>query len=227
MKERPIIFNGDMVRSILDGRKTQTRRVVKPQPFYANGVWQFQHKLYTFDCWVYDDDDLMGEEFLEFARNANNYGQPGDLLYVRENAYICPPNFSTEGEETHIDNYGKERIVSHSASMCSDSIDIAREYGVKQTPSIHMPKWASRIKLEITDIRIERLQNITEEDAIAEGIESDGNGRWKIPPGNLGTWSNPVEVFFELWDTINGKKKGRTVKDNPWVWVVEFKRIDK
>lgn len=206
MKERPILFSGPMVRAILGGRKTQTRRVVKPQP---NG-----------------EIDNLGDGQTLISLSSNKtwicpYGQPGDRLWVRETWW-------------HDGISSKEP-----SSVCyRDSGEMPgymRLAGDTWRPSIHMPRWASRITLEITQVRVERLTDITEEDACAEGIEPPrctkcGYTKWDAQfhmDHNLCGKPNPesaVPVFAGLWDSINCKL-GFGWDTNPWVWVIEFGRI--
>lgn len=242
-RERPILFSGPMVRAILSGAKTQTRRVVKANwyalpPEHAEGatdaiqsgwatIWPGKH-THTWDAdgiggenWYHDDgkpNDLefrKGEAaFYAFRQGFWRcpYGQVGDRLWVRETAYIAPPNFSDSRNFTHLDPAGRPRVAGYAASMDGESVRCARDYGIKKTPSIHMPRWASRITLEITGVRVERLQSTSGIDALAEGIESVyGNGA-------------SVTDFAHLWDGINSER-GFGWDKNPWVWAIEFKRI--
>ena len=176
MKERPILFNGPMVRAILDGRKTQTRRVVKPQPETKphNGV---------DDKWFSEYSDIKN---LGFLKHTCPFGQPGDRLWVRE-AFTEYP----------------QKGLLYKADGCNKKLGVW--WGWR--PSIHMPRRASRIKLEVTDVRVERLQNISEEDIYAEGIDTNSHD------------------FMELWDSINAKR-GHGWDANPFVWVVEFRRVE-
>lgn len=173
MKERPILFSGEMVRAILDGRKTQTRRVIKPQG-----------EPYTIE-----DVDVL----------KCPYGIPGDRLWVRE---------------TFADlrgmGFGHKWAYRADTPEGSESDRIRIGYGVRWKPSIHMPRWASRITLEITDIRVERVQDITYIDAKAEGVEYEKG------------YTDPREAFATLWNSINAKRDYGWAM-NPWVWIIEFK----
>ena len=217
MKEYPILFSTEMVKAILDGRKTMTRRIVKHKYPLRGAPKSFS------PYWDTDDDTLKKmfgfETEDEFVKCPY---QVGMKLWVRETfAYntFCPP--------AKVDYKASYPIVEISQRPWK--------------PSIFMPRWASRITLEITDIRVERVQDITDEDAIAEGLLklTKDNGRiWKygIPdrdglPGNddIGwAWEHwrmsPIDAYQYLWDSINGKKYPWS--SNPWVWVISFKRVN-
>jgi hypothetical protein len=174
--ERPIAFTGEMVRAILDGRKSQTRRVAKPQPG--------------------DNPRDDGYESTILARCP--YGRPGDLLWVKET--WCGGQYGTA-------YFYKSDWQEH-------------DYGPRWKSQRFMPRKASRILLEVTGVRVERVRDISIEDACDEGIYQK-NPTWEdiCPP-------DPREDFEELWDSINGKKPGKSWDDNPWVWVIEFKRVE-
>lgn len=162
MNEHPIIFSTEMVRAILDGRKTMTRRVI-------NHPERYEHiRECDFCC---------------------PYGQVGDKLWVRE-SFLIKHDYKTP-----------KGFPYYKTNFCDDKI-------TKWKPSIFMPRWASRITLEITGIRVERLQEISEQDAKDEGICFYDD--------------NAVDVFRELWDSINAKR-GYSWESNPFVWVIEFK----
>jgi len=204
MRERPILFSGAMVRAILEGRKTQTRRAIKPQP----------EMLDSGDCrvrvnrdWHTGPVDYLILDVM--PRFACPYGQPGDRLWVRE----------TFG-------YRDDGKLYFRADQTLGQFNVER-----WRPSIHMPRRVSRITLEITDVRVERLQNISEEDAVVEGLDallyvSDGLGNWVPPDGETlsSTYPSAKHWFSCLWESINGPGSWSA---NPWVWVVEFKRIEK
>ncbi|HDZ9441290.1 TPA: morphogenetic protein [Klebsiella quasipneumoniae subsp. similipneumoniae] len=180
MKERGMIFNGEMVRAILDGRKTQTRRPVKFPVLDKN-----------LGC------ELAGNE-LAGELSAGNYlnsafGKPGDRIWVRET-----------WARYNIDQNSHD--IAYRATTPADWPEEGR-----WRPSIHMPRWASRILLEITGVRVERLRSMSQDDARAEGVIAA---------------SSPMEAglaFRELWDSIYGEESW---KANPWVWVIEFKRVE-
>lgn len=195
MKERPIIFNGEMVRAILEGRKTQTRRPVK-FPFFDKNM----------GC------ELAGNELAGEVRAGNYsnvpFGRIGDRLWVREtwqgplvdydDAYSM---FKDPTPYQKVENC----VYRADGGPCPEFTDADDELRQGWRPSIHMPRWACRILLEITDVRVERLQDISEADAIAEG----------------GTKHFNIDWFSPLWASIYGVESWNT---NPWIWVIEFKR---
>ena len=194
MKERPILFSAPMVRAILDGRKTQTRRVVKPQP---SQELLDDYAQIRRERGVQKDDAEMLSECLPCP-----YGFPGDRLWVRE-------TWARDDEDG--------ALMYRADVGCDDDANAwerGRIEGVSRyrwRPSIHMPRWASRITLEITDVRVERLQDIGEEDAEAEGIP-----RSDVSPPDMGRFA-----YQQLWESINGPDSWAA---NPWVWVIGFKR---
>jgi hypothetical protein len=191
-RERPILFSGPMVQAILDGRKSQTRRMVKAREL---GLWNKTDCERDGDGWpLYEDD--MGD----YQRLSCPYGKPGDRLWVRETWKTAPGG----GEDVYY------RADGH--------IDI-KEWPWK--PSIFMPRWASRITLEVTGVRVERLWQITEADAIAEGCREEEGSPEDIAILGPGSWTAKLE-YMMLWEEINGE--GSWAK-NPWVWVVSFRRV--
>ena len=220
IKERPILFSAPMVRAILEDRKTVTRREIKPRMRSADcqfelhqqpdGSWRPMH---TFD------ESCMDDQGTEHPI-ACPYGKPGDRLWVRE-AFGLQVRHYGGGTGEHI----VYRATNPNAIYCKSAE--GREYPVKWKPSIHMPRHSSRILLEITAVRVERLQDISEGQARAEGVRlmRDGSGTWvsREGPGKLVTpWPTAKEAFGDLWNSINGPDAWGA---NPWVWVVEFKRV--
>lgn len=198
MKERGMIFNAEMVRAILDGRKTQTRRPVK-----------FPVHDKNLGC------ELAGNE-LAGELSAGNYlnsafGKPGDRIWVRET--FCPVDDTQYGGEKWVDYRATPKFeASHPAGWDSAPNDAE---ALKWRPSIHMPRWASRILLEITDVRVERLNAISEEDAGKEGYPAD--------PAPYGGEMDKWLWFRQLWDGIYPEQ---SFKHNPWVWVITFRRVE-
>ena len=208
MKERPIIFSAPMVRAILEGRKTQTRRVVKPQPNRGSELTRMQDGYADgFIRAVFAQDDEPNAYGIKCP-----FGQPGDRLWVREtwcvgNPFdnISPSNLPglNDGTRWAVDYAANPKRVWH------------QDYQGKWRPSIHMPRWASRITLEITAVRVERLQGISEEDAVKEGVVPFAASRH--------TPANFRDGFTVLWQSIYGPGSWDA---NPFVWVLEFKRVE-
>jgi len=222
MKEHSIIFSSEMVRMILGGRKTQTRRVIK-----ARNVF----RCYLADKWHVNKNPISGwqafsypnipqEELDKLNQSAirNNlpgfkcpYGQAGDHLWVKEavkRGYLPHP---LTGEPTKNETavYGAD----DAPCLEENGFDLVPWWKGKACPSILMPRWASRITLEITDVRVERLQDISEDDAEAEGAHGYTNA------------ASPIDFFICLWNSLNTKRNfGWDM--NPWVWVISFKRIE-
>lgn len=205
-KERPIIFSAPMVRAILDGRKTQTRRVVKPQPEvmydYPNcpDMLEFLHPV------------TSGTYSRKSFAQTCPYGQPGDRLWVRETWLPFDPDHAIT-------------FYAYRASTTDDGEEIRQEYircgrDYRWRPSIHMPRWASRITLEITDVRVERLNEISVEDAIAEGVKCPCDFHYCTL-----CHVTPSQLFTKLWSSIHAADGPNGWGANPWVWVIEFKRI--
>lgn len=221
-----MLFSGPMVRAITEGRKTQTRRVVKPQP---RGIW---------GSGVANPGNILGVRSDAFHVHANvdgehkflycPYGQPGDRLWVREKFSVWRGGMTDCGEEWDlIEGRLTEMDVGRHVEYAATS-----ESQCRWRPSIHMPRWASRLTLEITGVHVERLQEISEEDAKAEGFlplgpnvapEQSLGGEISDPHRRHGT--HPYTIAFGVgWDGINyGRGSGWAA--NPWVWVVEFRRI--
>ena len=192
MKTRPILFSAPMVRAILSGTKTQTRRAVKDRHI----------------------DAAPPACFFQWLRERCTYGQPGDRLWVRETWAYGVHALAAERDEDGPFVYAADG--TDQGRLCD-----------RWRPSIHMPREASRILLEITSVRVEPLQDISEADAVAEGIARDGDGyeRFHVDPdapvGQSFT-RNPVLAYRGLWDYING---GGAWDKNPLVWVIEFRRV--
>lgn len=207
-KERPILFSTPMASALLSGSKTLTRRVVK-DPMLYNTAAEF-----------YD------EEFLLLTMKKCPYGQIGDILYVKE-TFRELVDCQTGNFAEYDYKAGQEEFYKWAEAK--------NGYKVKWRPSLFMPKKAARIWLEITNIRVERLNDISTTDAINEGIESCGppcgmgidpfEGRWYKNYGEEGfSPMPPKECFRKLWESINGTGSWA---DNPWVWAIEFKRIER
>lgn len=217
-----------MVRAILEGRKTQTRRIVKPQPNYV-----IDSQCRTYEPALVDrhGDLYPGPEVFGFYNEEHGwkcpYGQPGDRLWVREAWGIhagpgvtCTPSYGPCVPR-------KEGGFTPAVFRAGTENNAWGMYGPpKWRPSIHMPRTASRITLEIVSVRVERLQNITEEDAEAEGVTvtpvADLASRVLVFQGK-GIHAPAVVAYADLWCRINGPDAWLS---NPWVWVVEFKTLN-
>jgi hypothetical protein len=205
MKERPILFNGPMVRALLAGSKTQTRRVVKPQPTgFVGGP----------GVTLCDGSPAPLVPMNDFAGTCGHeiicpYGQPGDRLWVRE-AWAASSIYDATPPSKICDHLPRpfERPPCGIAYPASGGC-----IGLKLRPSIHMPRWASRITLELTGVRVERLQDISRGDAMAEGC----------PFPNMAQGDDPRRWYAQLFDEIHGEG---SVEANPWVWVVEFRSVE-
>ena len=220
MAIKPILFNTEMVQAILDGRKTCTRRVVKTRRKDACGFYVTKRPDGSFTgIYEYDEDERMFENHL-----IPPY-KPGDILYVRETweRFEC---WNCEGDERG--NCPKEPKKSVLDKACGCYMYRATDEisgDAKWHPSIHMPKEAARIWLKVTDVRAERLQNITEDGAKAEGAnwKNGKNVGWEEK-----MWRTAIERFAKIWDsTIKKSDLDRYGWDaNPWVWVIEFGRCE-
>lgn len=216
MKERPILFSGPMVRAILEGRKSVTRRVVKRPPTYPDAFMDMEPRMVGSEC----------QWFVKGAEAAYNswhcaQGGAGDRLWVRETLVRTdgdPWCYKADNQPVMVDK-------SHEAEMLVWAHHKEQDHCV----SIHMPRWASRLTLELTEVSVERLQDITEADARAEGIQvlplqsaDDPSAWWQSAPG-VHQDRTARGSFIQLWDSINGKK--HPWKSNPWVWVERFANI--
>lgn len=236
MTERPILFSGPMVRALLAGRKTQTRRVVKWKPHEPGYNLTFSGMSVGHHCtgvpssgWVLYSRGLGGCWNERTKPLHCPYGQPGDRLWVRENGWERPertPHQMREGADTW------ERFY-YDAEVGEADHEQFKAWGFKRRPSIHMPRWACRLELEVSAVRVERLHAISEGDAIAEGIRiigdeyenfpNDGPNKYTIDLGGY-HYNQPTarQCYCGLWTTINGEASWNA---NPWVWVVEFARV--
>jgi len=210
MKYRPILFSAPMVRALLDGSKTQTRRVINPQPEFvlepsdyklAVGGKMLSGKKSEWLHW-------NGSRIAELNDSRCPYGQPGDRLWVRE----------AWAEPTSLDPGPTFYRADYPFNVPSHFQNILREDQIKWKPSIHMRRDQSRITLEVTGVRVERLQDISEADAFAEGTPA---GFWEY--GNGEGTETAKESYECLWEFINGPGSW---EPNPWVWVIKFKRVE-
>lgn len=223
MAERPILFSGEMVRAILSGRKTQTRRTRGLERLTERGEFLRTHVDERGRFGALFGDSIPDDPLSIFVPSP--FGGPGDRLWVRETWTSLIPTSHEETARAHRDRVvvrpdDDERVALWYRADGEMPL-IERLFGddedaIKWRPSIHMPRWASRITLEVTGVRVERLQAISEADAKAEGVTTE----WTTSAGEQMTCS-PREAFSDLWCTINGADSWAA---NPWVWVVEFQR---
>lgn len=225
MKDRPIIFSAPMVRAILEGRKTQTRRVVKPQPEREpsdpSGLWYPSTTSKRKRHYANESHFVRGLP-LDWCP----YGAPGDRLWVKhahwyKRASDLTPEIIWSPESPHAVHRDHKGVWV--SSIASSQYDIDQHGGFKKRPSIHMPRWASRLTLEVVSVRVERLQAISEEDAKAEGATPAWCSADSISSGSPDAFRRYRDGLKSLWESINGNGSWA---DNPWVWVIEFKRID-
>jgi len=238
MKERPILFSAPMVRAILEGRKTVTRRVVKLPHANQLGEWEPTTVSGTDARGIYHPEQAA----IWHTRTGDCFtcplGVPGDRLWVRETWQYF--GFSDEGEPCicYLADHGREwpNVPQSEADKVdciwadlSDSGNFSiseRACDNRWRPSIHMPRWASRITLKVTGVRVERLQDIDEGSCWDEGVESWLEIEANLPRYSDGTpakYNGEIQAFAAMWDQINGAGSWDA---NPWVWVVEFRRME-
>ncbi|MED5757828.1 hypothetical protein VZ191_05530 [Enterobacter roggenkampii] len=221
MAERGMIFNAEMVRAILDGRKTQTRRIMKVQPVLNGNFYE------VFGAgWSKGIKSVPAVPGHSLSTKCP-FGTVGDRIWVRE-------AFRVMGCATDVARLMYKASERNSFTESTRTVPVAsctKQPSQKWTPSIHMPRWASRITLEITDVRVERLNSIIEDDAAAEGV---GSAIWFAATGvpedewsSLGEHgaerASHINTFATLWESIYGAESWQA---NPWVWVIEFRRVE-
>lgn len=221
MRERPILFNGAMVRAILAGRKTQTRRLCKPAEVHGLS-FAIEIPDPKEHGQVYNGSTFGDEE--GGVRFSNPFGQRGDRLWVRETwrpqtVHSCAMD-TCDCDSVGVTFAADGEWVLHTWSQnpVPDSWYLPDAAARGNLPSIHMPRWACRLVLEITDVRVERLQAISPADALAEGA-MEWAGEQDTPIRDLDSGDERV-AFRALWDSTGGDWNS-----NPWVWVITFKRI--
>ena len=250
IKERPILFNTEMVQALLDGRKTQTRRAIKHggNAFHVNkilGEWGLSEPPQQWDGedrdavynWMGKKSPQKGDWIWQLQCGVDDsfthllncpYGKIGDELYVRESWWVVERLGRGHGNQFIIfDNEWDGPEVSEDAPLRQ----IEKQYKFGHHPSIHMSKELSRIQLRVKDIRVERVQDISTDDVWAEGLNKEEYEDWLddamtigVPDGT--TYERPKDLFQKLWDSIN-YKRGYGWDKNHWVWVVEFEVITK
>jgi hypothetical protein len=238
MTERPILFSAPMVLAILEGRKTMTRRIVKPQPppgcsihyMLGNESW-IEEKSRTplrhiWEAWAGTLFESRPDKYLCGLHEVRcPYGKPGDRLYVKETHWRLgkwvKDGISKTGRQRWRFKATKGEYVRF---VPPDKKPAREEHGWHKRPSLFMPRWASRITLEITDVRVERLQEISDKDAQAEGVQPwEFNPNQTLTSGERAGDSPYRSGFAYLWDMINDHRA--TWKSNPFVWVISFRGV--
>ncbi|HDQ4772109.1 TPA: hypothetical protein P9I14_004097 [Yersinia enterocolitica] len=221
MNEKPILFNSEMVNAILSGRKTQTRRIMKVQPsehFHPQTI----HGSMDFTAHWYTPGVIDKDGYLQPARK--------DVFGVadEDEGYTCP--LGAVGDQLWV----RETWARYNIDQTSHDMDYRATAPADWPkdglwrPSIHMPRWASRINLLITGVRVERLQDISEEDSMSEGIDADSLAESQdhydcIADHNMTGRPTAKRYFSNLWQSIYGEESWQA---NPWVWVIEFERME-
>ena len=212
MTDRPIIFSAPMIRALLDGRKTQTRRIIKPSPEFCGGGRSRDPQNWNDpDAWGWENYDEGCWNLLSEGYTGRPFYAPGDRLWVREAWRFdaewddCPPREFDGADAIHYEADGETRLHLWGNPFTPGRL----------RPPIHMPRWASRLTLLVTDVRVQRLQEISEDDARAEGV---GSTLTRFPDG--GSIGHPASWHFEqLWGQIHGPDAWDA---NPWVAAVTF-----
>lgn len=240
MKERGMIFNGEMVRAILDGRKTQTRRIMKVQPDTPEfGLRRIIESSIANEIGMYfwSQEDARGIK----ARSKQfscPFGDAGDRIWVRETWGVVSHELDEDGRiqpwspdrpatAIHEMPFGNGYYSGHAIYAADGEFTWGDDDGYEDgrscwKPSIHMPRAACRTLLEVTGVRVERLNSISQEDAQAEGMELTGWRPTYSDPDSGGEVWTPYDNFAQLWESIYGEESW---KANPWVWVIEFKVV--
>ncbi|MDD9238354.1 hypothetical protein PVM11_05445 [Enterobacter roggenkampii] len=249
MKERGMIFNGEMVRAILDGRKTQTRRIMKVQPsdgFHpTHNGYDLDLKAHWYTPGVVDKNGYLQPAKKDVFGVADEnegftcpFGSVGDRIWVRETWGVVSHELDDDGRiqpwipdrpatAIHEMPFGNGYYTGHAIYAADGDFTWGDDDGYEDgrscwKPSIHMPRAACRMLLEITRVRVERLNSISQEDAQAEGMELTGWRPTYSDPDSGGEVWTPYDNFAQLWESIYGEESW---KANPWVWVIEFKVV--
>lgn len=231
IREKGLIFNSEMVRAILDGRKTQTRRPIKWKQTRFTEIGEREDG----SKWPWSED---AEHACDFWHPCP-FGAVGDRIWVRETWGVVSHELDEDGRiqpwkpdrpatAIHEMPFGNGYYSGHAIYAADGDFTWGDDDGYEDgrscwKPSIHMPRAASRILLEITDVRVERLNAISQEDAQSEGTELTGWRPTYSDPDSGGEVMTPYDNFAELWSSIYGDESW---KANPWVWVIEFKRVE-
>jgi len=236
MRERPILFSGPLVRAILDRRKTQTRRLITPQPEHVRE--HMDGRIRVPDGWrwreTYGADD--GGRFAENVAEHCPFGRRRDLLWVRETwrtgvalDHMSPAAIADQCINAgYVKPWAPLKYEADGATINDDNFhrgDFGGGWG-KTRVAIHLPRWASRLLLEVTEVRVQRLQDITEEDARAEGVDADTSAcdhARRTCAEVACTGPGYRAAFADLWNEINGERASWA--SNPWVWVITFRWV--
>jgi len=237
MKERPILFSAPMVQALLTGRKTQTRRIIKPQPdhsqyheFGGKLIHESDHRMWCWKNVVVDNIwDFPGNDDRKELAAASPYGVPGDQLWVRETWTSAYQN-GCFGTAMRADNSFSQGKRMHPKGPHFHAKELGEH--VRWRPSIFMPRWASRISLDFVEVRVQRLQEISEEDCIAEGVErwvvGDGWREYGLSAKDEAVCGPPMptakDSYRTLWESINGPGSWSA---NPFVWALTFKEVSR
>lgn len=230
MTDRPILFSGPMVRAILEGRKTQTRRALT-RLRSKGAISDFGPSTTAGFDWHFRDQDMRWHDVSRERLFEVLPWKIGDRLWVREAFSPAPEDPPPSNDRQTLWNIAFAAGGHRFATAPSGYNPTLYNYE-RWSPSIHMPRWASRLTLVVTDVRIQRLRDISDDDALSEGITEAEDDAWGIMYS--GTWFNyPIpykhlrhyatEAFFDLWDSINGERHSCSVRDNPWVVAITFK----
>ena len=220
-RERPILFSTPLIPRLLDGSKTQTRRLLKPQPIRGKVVnregWHWDPTRYNHHIW-HDEEDQNTGDWAKWFLGMCPYGRVGDVLWVRE--AWCGEVHPATSKLIYNDDGNTYRVLyrADGHEVYKDDGDGFVEFNKDGTaaspwrPSIHMPRWASRIDLEITEVRVERVNQISHRDALAEGVDYDVSKEGGAP----------VPSFARQWDQLHGPG---AFERGDWCWVLSFRRI--
>ena len=221
MKEKPILFSTEMVKAILAGKKTMTRRVIKPQP-KEQLKCVIQHETKGRSCWMEENADQLSKDF-----KFHKYYEVGDILWVREtwaihDLMLKPKKLNPNDEAWFYKRKFSPEMVPH--VVYAADYPVGSWKGAWRSPR-YMPRTAARLFLKVKDIRVERLQDITEEDTKAEGVLWNRARKLNELEKSNNIIDNAKALFMHLWGSINSKR-GYGWDLNPWVWVVEFERVE-
>lgn len=224
MIERPILMSGPLVRKTLADEKTVTRRIVTPQPEIRDGYVYWASPRYDNGAgvhYLHTNEDAARRLML----TASPYGAAGDRLWVRETwAHDAASIDDARARYEDVMGYDGESMPCGPYYRADEIHDST---GLRWIPSIHMPRWACRLRLDVVSVRVERLHDITEEDARAEGVTGDACADCTMQRGEYdatcGRCLSARAAFALLWDAINGKRADW--KSNPFVWRIEFRRV--